>query len=1020
MARLPFDGLAEAFADIRAGRRTLVAVGAAPHAEVIQRRCPLPISYFVDLSPTRWGGTCLDRPVRPVEALAREDPGTTVLMLCYHGGPGLTMSLDALAGLGDFPWFLPPLGDPPVADPWQCLVLPPPADHGDGDIVVLVEQLKVGGAERQACFLAAGLAQAGHQVRLVTLRPALAQAGSALLNRDSVPVEVVEPLFEVPDALLPLPPGWAPQVHGLAEHLKARRPSGLITLLDRPNVMGGLAAALAGIPQVLLSVRNVAPIHFPQHFAGAEEDLAAAYRLLLRRPGVVLSSNSRTGAASYAGWLGIAEDGIRELPNALSELPEAQGGGGVFGVFRLAEEKRPEDFVAVVRHLGEVATLVGDGPLADRCRDGAIRLVGEVADPAAVLAGADLLLHVAEFEGMPNAVLEAQAMGIPVVAAAAPGTLEALAPCLRPYAAPVGDVEGLTRRCAALLGDEGKRRALGREAAAFVRRRHSLTASVDAALTALFGDDWRALCRLAEQARDATDRTRALNWSARAAALAPAEPRAVLLHATLLRQNGEPRRAVTVLEEALARRPADVDLWNHLGLARRAACDGAGALGAFRRAACLDPADVWAETNMAFTILRDPGEASAETFAPLGRRDDAAEIGLGLFCDRFPHTYGFLLQQFQTYLREFPDARAYSFGRKVMEPFGGHHFGEAMERWSPGFPTEAARVHQLVPELDDPARPGESRLVRVRLAEGRFRKPALAHNIFAMNADLFRPLYETLGIPFTFTLNPGGGFRLDDPYSDDRLRRVFDSKWFRRVIVTYPLTRDYIMARLGVPEAVIELIPGTIVLEGTLMRHLGPKRRLGEHKDTLDICFAGMRYTPRGTDKGYDRFIAACGLLVELFPHLRVHVVGDFTPDMVDVSALAGRIAFHGKQDQRWMAGFFAGMDAILSPNIPGQITKGAFDGFPVTTCIEAAMCGVALFASDPMGLNFALTDGVDYVAIDVEPRRLAEQMEPWLADPARLYALAEAGRHTVRRVWGEAAQMGPRVALFRRLLGGG
>jgi glycosyltransferase involved in cell wall biosynthesis len=489
-----------------------------------------------------------------------------------------------------------------------------------------------------------------------------------------------------------------------------------------------------------------------------------------------------------------------------------------------------------------------------------------------------------------------------------------------------------------------------------------------------------------------------------------------ILAATLLRQDGRAAQAAGLLEQAIESQPGRAELWNHLGLARRAACRPGPALDAFRRAAQLDPDNPWAETNMAFSLLRDPADPVA-SFAELAEQGGRDGVGLGLFCDRFPHTYGFLLQQFQTYLRHFPDCRAYSFGRKVLEPYDRGQFGAAMAAWAPCFPALAPRVHQLVPVLDDA--PARARLARPRVAQGRFHRPALAHNIFAMNADLFRPLYEELAIPFTFTLNPGGGFRLDDPYSDDRLARVFASPMFRHVIVTYQLTRDYIQDRFKVPDHRVTLLPGTIVVESLLMAHRRPKRRFGVDKDSLDVCFGGLRYTPTGTDKGYDRFVAAAHVLARRFPRLRFHVFGDYGPHVIDVSAIADRVVFHGPRDQTWLAAFYADMDAIVSPNMPDQITRGAFDGFPVTTCIEAAMCGVALFATDPKGLNFALTDGIDYVSVDPDPAALARCLEDWLADPARLYALAEKGEARTRAVWGEDAQMKPRVQLFSDLLRG-
>lgn len=497
----------------------------------------------------------------------------------------------------------------------------------------------------------------------------------------------------------------------------------------------------------------------------------------------------------------------------------------------------------------------------------------------------------------------------------------------------------------------------------------------------------------------------------------PGAANAAIQLATLLRQRSRAGEAAQVLRAALAHESGRAELWNHLGLAERNANRPDASLEAFRRGARLEPGNAWAFTNMAFGLLREPGGRAVETFAPLGLASDPAEIGLGLFCDRFPHTYGFLTQQFNTYLASFADCRVYSYGRRVMEPWAPGQFEEAAQAWAALHGGDRSRLHELVPGLSPAGSLGDAGHALVSLQDGRFRKPRLAHCIFAMNADLFRPLWETLAIPFTFTLNPGGGFRLNDPYSDERLRRVFASPMFRRVIVTYQRTRDYIVERFNVPEECIVLIPGTIVMERFLAAHARPKRRYPADKDTLDVCFVGIRYSPTGADKGYDRFIAAAAVLVERFPHLRLHVIGNFDAGTVDVSALDGRITFHGRRDQAWMAGFYSGMDAVVSPNVADQLALGAFDGFPVTSCIEAGMCGVALFATDPMGLNRMIESDRHYVAITDRPGEIAETLIRWLADPPRLYALAGAGQKRFAEVWGEAAQMAPRVELMRRWL---
>lgn len=522
-----------------------------------------------------------------------------------------------------------------------------------------------------------------------------------------------------------------------------------------------------------------------------------------------------------------------------------------------------------------------------------------------------------------------------------------------------------------------------------------------------------ALAVLADLQRDRGDFTAAMVTAAQAWTTSP-HPAAAIALAELRRNRGQATLAADSLEQALAVFPDHVDLLNHLGLALRHACRPDEAMAAFQRAGRLRPNDSWAATNLAFGWLRDPGERAAETFSRLGRADDRPVIGLGIFCDRFPHTYGFLLQQYSSLLRHFADARVYSFGRQVFSPYAPDQFGRALHAYGARFADVAERVHPLCPALE-PSSPAQARLVRLQAQS--WLRPRLAYTQFAMNADLFRPLFETLGIPFAFTLNPGGGFRLDNPYSDDRLARTFASPLFRQVIVTYSRTRDYVLSRFKVPENKVTLIHGTIVLEELLQAGRIPKRLFGRDKDSLDICFVGLRYSATGADKGYDQFIAAAHLLAPILPHLHFHVVGDFDDCVVDVTALTGRITFHGVRDQSWMSAFHAGMDAIVSPNAADHLAKGAFDGFPVTSCIEAGMCGVAVFATDPMGLNEALTPDHEVVIVNRDPRLLADTLAGWLRDPPRLYALAQAGERRFRRHWGEQAQMRPRIQVLERLL---
>ena len=56
--------------------------------------------------------------------------------------------------------------------------------------------------------------------------------------------------------------------------------------------------------------------------------------------------------------------------------------------------------------------------------------------------------------------------------------------------------------------------------------------------------------------------------------------------------------------------------------------------------------------------------------------------------------------------------------------------------------------------------------------------------MFLDNLKIFFPIIDRLQMPFVFTLYPGGGFRINDPDSDNYLRKYLSSPLFKKVIVT--------------------------------------------------------------------------------------------------------------------------------------------------------------------------------------------------------------------------------------------
>src|SRR5262249_33102079 len=117
-------------------------------------------------------------------------------------------------------------------------------------------------------------------------------------------------------------------------------------------------------------------------------------------------------------------------------------------VGRLSREKAPEVLLRAVKGTGTQVLVAGEGPLRPALEAEAnpaqVRFLGFLPDVGPVLAAADGLALPSRTEGLPMAVLEAMAAGVPVVASAVGSLPEVLGEGAG-MLVPPGDAEALRR-----------------------------------------------------------------------------------------------------------------------------------------------------------------------------------------------------------------------------------------------------------------------------------------------------------------------------------------------------------------------------------------------------------------------------------------------------------------------------------------------------------------------------------------------------------------------------------------------
>ncbi|MCB2291685.1 class I SAM-dependent methyltransferase [Clostridium sp. CS001] len=292
----------------------------------------------------------------------------------------------------------------------------------------------------------------------------------------------------------------------------------------------------------------------------------------------------------------------------------------------------------------------------------------------------------------------------------------------------------------------------------------------------------------------------------------------------------------------------------------------------------------------------------------------------------------------------------------------------------------------------------------------------LLYFVFLQNAAAFVDVAERRGIPFIFTLYPGGGFGIGSPSSDQKLRRVLSSYCFRKVIVTQQATYNYLIENNFCRPEQIQYIFGVVTpIDKFENAEYLNKKHYGINKKNLDICFVAHKYTAYGEDKGYDVFIEVAKQLIKIHNNIQFHVVGNFHEKIIDVSEIRDNIKFYGIQQPDWFNEFYKDKDIIISPNTPGMIFTGSFDGFPTASCIDAGICKTAIFCTDPLSLNNSyFKDNKEIVIINRTISEIIAKVNYYYNKPRQLKDICENGHKVIMELYGFNSQIAPRIGLLK------
>lgn len=343
--------------------------------------------------------------------------------------------------------------------------------------VLMVVRPATGGMKRQVLSLAGGLSELGHEVAVAAPPDSdvIAEADEAGL--ETHPVPIVGPLDPIADARA---------VRALARLVRSERYDVVHAHGFKAGLVARVADLFAQAPAVIVTVHNHVLYRDDISRFTKWRYRAAEWVLAARADGYIAVSDSLRD--ELVGAYRLPSDKITTVhngvePTAFLEPHDRRHAREAFHLpadalvlgtaCRFAPQKGLDNLIAALPEVRErvpdvVLALGGDGPLSEQLHeqaktlgvDDAIVWTGVVSDVPEFLAALDAYVLSSRSEGLPLALVEAAAAGVPTVGTRAGGTPEVIEDNRTGLLVEPEDRHGLAEACVRLLSDRDLAAAL--------------------------------------------------------------------------------------------------------------------------------------------------------------------------------------------------------------------------------------------------------------------------------------------------------------------------------------------------------------------------------------------------------------------------------------------------------------------------------------------------------------------------------------------------------------------------------
>lgn len=321
--------------------------------------------------------------------------------------------------------------------------------------ILIIGALSFGGAERVICNIANKLAEIGDEVVLI-----------AVHNRESA--YSIDKRVRVINGLSGKRP--LSKLIALRKILKKEKPRATLSFLTHINLFA-ILATLGVDTKLVISERND-PAREPKNLV----------RRLMRKCLYPLSDGFVFQTEQAKDFFSkYIQDRSTVIPNPVFvdavERPKTRK-KKIINVGRLVHQKRQDDLIRTFKIINEIfpeytLDIFGEGPEKENLNslikklklEHAVSLKGSVKDLHDQIKDASIFVLTSEFEGMPNALMEAMSLGIPCISTDCPvgGPRELIRHMENGLLVPVSDKEELVKAMEFLIKDKQMQDKISKE-----------------------------------------------------------------------------------------------------------------------------------------------------------------------------------------------------------------------------------------------------------------------------------------------------------------------------------------------------------------------------------------------------------------------------------------------------------------------------------------------------------------------------------------------------------------------------